>query len=100
MLRTVMALTVITSSAVSTAAAEPIRSQSSKVWFSHSECWATVLPVLQPFIEDFGMSKIVENSPDRIEHKIIDVISGRTVMRFGCIRVPDTPTFRRYFEVP
>lgn len=97
-------LSVAWLSIASIAVAEPIESRAPRLWFSQSECWASVSAALNLLIDDFGLSEIIENSPDRIETEIIDAVSGRGVMRIGCVRVPtksDRPrVFRRYFKMP
>ena len=83
------------------AIAEPITSHSSLTWPTISECWATLYPTVSLFIDEFGFSKVTQNSPDRIDHEVTDSISGRIVLRAGCILVPNSSPalFRRYLEI-
>jgi hypothetical protein len=84
------------------AIAEPITSRSSRTWLTIRECWATLYPTVSLFIDEFGWSKIAQNLPDRIEHEVADAVSGRLVLRAGCVRVPNSSPaiFRRYLEIP
>ncbi|ANK79399.1 MAG: hypothetical protein TEF_00295 [Rhizobiales bacterium NRL2] len=83
------------------AIAEPITSHSSKTWPTIGECWATLSPTVFLFIDEFGFSRLTQNSSDRIEHEVTDSVSGRVVLRAGCIRVPNSSPaiFRRYLEI-
>lgn len=88
--------------ASSAAFAEPIRTQAPKVWYNQGECWRAVQVALGPLAEDLGSSRVLANSEDRIEHELMDVVSGRVVLRAACLRVPGpgVPIFRRVFEFP
>jgi len=83
------------------AIAEPITSHSSRTWLTIRECWVTLYPTVSLFIDEFGLSEIAQNSPDRIEHEVTDSVSGRVVLRAGCIRVRNSgpAIFRRYLEI-
>ena len=78
---------------VTEAVAEPIQSHSTRTWTSRSACWATVWPTVSLLADEFGLSRLNDNSSERVEHEVIDSVTGRTVMRVGCMRVPGTAMF-------
>jgi hypothetical protein len=84
------------------AIAEPITSHSSLTWPTIDECWTTLSPTWRLLVDEFGFARIIANSADRIEQEIIDSVSGRVVLRFGCAQVPNSSPalFRRYLEIP
>lgn len=86
----------------SVSGAEPVRSRSAKLWSNQSDCWATVYPIVRLITEEIGPSRVLVNSDDEIEHEIADVVTGRPLLRVGCVRVPGRPPalFRRYIEFP
>ena len=79
------------------ATAQPVRTQAPKIWATQKDCWASVWPALQPFIDDLGGAKLLKNSDDQIEWELSDTVSGQVVLRAGCTR-SKSAGFRRYFE--
>lgn len=83
------------------ATSETVRSQTTKLWGSKDACWATVWPLVSFMIEEMGSADLVENSDNRIEYAVADMVTGRVVLRAVCLRVPGAAkVFRRYLEFP
>jgi len=81
--------------------AESVRSQSTNVWSSINECWATPSPTVSMFVDDFGLSKTVQTSPYGIVEQVGDINSGVVLVTFGCTRMPssDPAAFQRFTEI-
>jgi hypothetical protein len=81
------------------AAAETVRSHSDAIWHTQSECWATVWPIMDVFLQHFAYGRRVIDTSDHREYEILDR-DLRRVLLTGCMRHPKNPqVFIRYLEI-
>ena len=84
-------------------ATELMQSRSTKVWRTQADCWATLSPTVDLFVEEIGAAKVLTKTAEAIWYEVADTLSGRVVFRAGCTRIPairDKALFKRHVEFP